>query len=486
MPDTRRLAHVAERRARRDATCPRRWPPTRRTPPRSSCAPPSAATRPEARASCSCAGRGGRGRGAKAGATLMAVGLHPTRRVRRRASWSTRSATGALGELDARPHPAHPGVRAARARRHAGPGLGDPRPERAARHTCLCCQGLAANSPYWFGVGLGARERALLDRARLSAPRRAACVSRLGRVRGDGRPPSSAAGDFERLHVHLVGRARCIRGSGRSRCARWTRSRPARRRRRAGRAGARRSPPGTRRRRAGRAPAAEAIAESSFRASRDGVERDDPARGPDCSAAREVGPARRVESVRGRARELGSERRARRDRAHPARGRRRGAPARGRWSAAASRRCSTQLVRETQGAPMPELILGPMLRYLDEREATVWVETDAPCEVEVLGRRERTFCVEGHHYAIVPIRGSSRARSIRTRCALDGERRWPRARRPSSRRARSGRSIRTRPLKIVFGSCRVAVPHEPSVTSAKDEDERGPRGRRAATRSRCG
>ena len=44
---------------------------------------------------------------------------------------------------------------------------------------------------------------------------------------------------------------------------------------------------------------------------------------------------------------------------------------------------------------MTELILGPMLRYVSETEATVWVETDAPCEVEVLGRRERTFCVEG-------------------------------------------------------------------------------------------
>ena len=28
---------------------------------------------------------------------------------------------------------------------------------------------------------------------------------------------------------------------------------------------------------------------------------------------------------------------------------------------------------------MPELILGPMLRYLDESQATVWVETDGPC-----------------------------------------------------------------------------------------------------------
>jgi hypothetical protein len=52
-----------------------------------------------------------------------------------------------------------------------------------------------------------------------------------------------------------------------------------------------------------------------------------------------------------------------------------------------------------------ELILGPVLRYVRETEATVWVETDSSCEVDVLGHRERTFCVEGHHYAIVAVAG---------------------------------------------------------------------------------
>ena len=33
---------------------------------------------------------------------------------------------------------------------------------------------------------------------------------------------------------------------------------------------------------------------------------------------------------------------------------------------------------------MAGLILGPLLRYVGETEATVWVETDAPCTVEVL------------------------------------------------------------------------------------------------------
>ncbi len=38
---------------------------------------------------------------------------------------------------------------------------------------------------------------------------------------------------------------------------------------------------------------------------------------------------------------------------------------------------------------MPDLVLDPLLRYVSTSEATVWVETSEPCEVEILGRRER-------------------------------------------------------------------------------------------------
>src|SRR3954454_3268786 len=51
------------------------------------------------------------------------------------------------------------------------------------------------------------------------------------------------------------------------------------------------------------------------------------------------------------------------------------------------------------GPPIP--VLAPLLRHVDPVSATVWVETDGPCEVDVLGRRARTFCVAGHHYALV-------------------------------------------------------------------------------------
>jgi hypothetical protein len=121
---------------------------------------------------------------------------------------------------------------------------------------------------------------------------------------------------------------------------------------------------------------------------------------------------------------------------------------------------------------MPQLVLGPLLRYLDQTQATVWVETDGPCEVEVLGRREHTFHVEGHHYALVPIQELEPGGTYEYEIALDGERQWPE---PGSRFPAS--AIRTVDpngvLKMVFGSCRLAVPHEPPYTLTKDEHEKG-------------
>ena len=72
-----------------------------------------------------------------------------------------------------------------------------------------------------------------------------------------------------------------------------------------------------------------------------------------------------------------------------------------------------------------EILIGPLLRYVSETEATVWVETDEACEVEVLGRREPTFGVDGHHYALVRIEGLEPGGFYEYEVALDGEQRWP-------------------------------------------------------------
>jgi PhoD-like phosphatase len=121
---------------------------------------------------------------------------------------------------------------------------------------------------------------------------------------------------------------------------------------------------------------------------------------------------------------------------------------------------------------MSELVLGPMIRFVDPEEATMWVETDRPCEVEVLGSTESTFAVDGHHYALVCIEGLEPGRSHPYEVLLDGELRWPH---PDSPFPPS--SIRTpgsgAPIEVVFGSCRVALPHEPPYTLSKDRDPRG-------------
>jgi hypothetical protein len=121
---------------------------------------------------------------------------------------------------------------------------------------------------------------------------------------------------------------------------------------------------------------------------------------------------------------------------------------------------------------VPDLVLGPLLRYVSETEATIWVEVDAPCEVEILGRTEQTFGAGGCHYALVRIEGLEPGSIYEYEVALDGERRWPEegSELPPSQ-------IETfapgRPLDVAFGSCRVALPHEKPYTLTKDEDEKG-------------
>ena len=120
---------------------------------------------------------------------------------------------------------------------------------------------------------------------------------------------------------------------------------------------------------------------------------------------------------------------------------------------------------------MSELVLGPLLRYVGEREATVWVETDSAAEVEILGHRTPTFEVEGHHYALVRIDGLEPGTTNPYEVALDGDRVWPPANSPYPPSV-----IRTldraRPYRLLFGSCRIALPHQPPYNLHRDEDPR--------------
>ncbi len=120
---------------------------------------------------------------------------------------------------------------------------------------------------------------------------------------------------------------------------------------------------------------------------------------------------------------------------------------------------------------MARLLLGPLLRYVNETEATVWVETDAPCEVEVLGHREQTFTVEGHHFALVCVEGLEPGSDNPYRVALDDEERWPEGSDfpPSTIRTLGG----SQPLEVCFGSCRVALPHTEPYVHTQDRHEEG-------------
>jgi hypothetical protein len=121
---------------------------------------------------------------------------------------------------------------------------------------------------------------------------------------------------------------------------------------------------------------------------------------------------------------------------------------------------------------MTDLLIGPMLRYVSDTAATIWLEADGPCLVEILGHRSETFQVNGRHYAIVAIGGLAPGSCVDYDVQLDGIRRWPEVDGdwPPSR-------IRTLPragpIELVFGSCRVTRPHRPPYTLSPDEHALG-------------
>ena len=124
------------------------------------------------------------------------------------------------------------------------------------------------------------------------------------------------------------------------------------------------------------------------------------------------------------------------------------------------------------------LVLGPLLRYVSETAATIWVETDRACQAEILGHRARTFEVSGHHYALVVIDGLRPGAEYEYQVALDGVVRWPEPDSPFPPSV-----LRTtdpgRPLRLSYGSCRIAeLPAPPRRRSAsrarRDGEDHGP------------
>ncbi|WP_242494922.1 alkaline phosphatase D family protein [Nocardioides zhouii] len=109
------------------------------------------------------------------------------------------------------------------------------------------------------------------------------------------------------------------------------------------------------------------------------------------------------------------------------------------------------------------LVLGPLLRYVDDTSASVWVETREPGLVTVDrggdSASARTFVVHGHHYALVELDGLEPGSTQSYTVAVDGEQVWPELDSPFPASV-----IATledgRPLSMAFGSCRTSVSHD--------------------------
>jgi hypothetical protein len=117
------------------------------------------------------------------------------------------------------------------------------------------------------------------------------------------------------------------------------------------------------------------------------------------------------------------------------------------------------------------LVLGPMLRYVDETSATVWVRTAGTARVTVLraGRSwsAPTVAVHGGHYALVVLDGLLPGTDDTYEVHVDGIPVWPRPGMPPSR-------IRTldpaRLPHFAFGTCRTTGSHDAQGNKAHGVD----------------
>jgi hypothetical protein len=109
------------------------------------------------------------------------------------------------------------------------------------------------------------------------------------------------------------------------------------------------------------------------------------------------------------------------------------------------------------------LVLGPMMRYVDETSASIWMETRSAAQVTVrAGGRDwsaRTFAVHGHHYALVEVTGLGPGTVTAYTLEVDGTQVWPDPESgfPASKIATLAPG---RPLRLAFGSCRTSIPHD--------------------------
>jgi PhoD-like phosphatase len=119
------------------------------------------------------------------------------------------------------------------------------------------------------------------------------------------------------------------------------------------------------------------------------------------------------------------------------------------------------------------LVLGPLIRYVDQTSASLWVETAGPGLVTVRAGegswQARTFAVHGHHYALVVADGLTAGSVTPYSVEVDGVPVWPPSHddkdEPAAEGSRYPPSVIAtlkpgKPLRLAFGSCRTSVGHD--------------------------
>ena len=113
--------------------------------------------------------------------------------------------------------------------------------------------------------------------------------------------------------------------------------------------------------------------------------------------------------------------------------------------------------------PMSDLVLGPLVRYVDTTRACVWVETGASAEVTVVAGEQRfsarTFAAHGHHYALLEIDGLGQGTHTPYAVEVDGTPAWPPADTTYPEPVLATLEP-DKPLRLAFGSCRTSVGHD--------------------------
>ncbi|NUS71769.1 MAG: alkaline phosphatase family protein [Corynebacteriales bacterium] len=107
------------------------------------------------------------------------------------------------------------------------------------------------------------------------------------------------------------------------------------------------------------------------------------------------------------------------------------------------------------------LTLGPLLRYVDETTASIWLQTSRAGTVEVRAgdsvAQAPTFTAHGYHYALVTLKDLTPASSVAYTIHFGTEQLWPEPQMPPSLIHTQGTPTSN---QFIFGSCRAPMPYD--------------------------